>query len=303
MPQPTTSIINFSSLTDDQALIAIRAVNRQIAEDFVPIWGNGRTLSLHAASFDPMQPDTLAEEPVRGDSVLYMVNESTLPGALGYHDMNTAGIPVGFVFVLDQNDWTITLSHEALELIIDPTVNLMVPGPDPRDPANWVLHAYEACDAVERMSYSIDGVAVSDFLTPNYFTLGDEKGTRNDFLGVGVKSFGVTPNSHISFFDLSTGTWETVFGAESPAVARLAQRAQRHDHPKPRRPAEPELMSILERHRKSKRAGMTGLPQLQAITRSGRYRALASRMTTAKGRAKAATAGSSSGSSSGRVSS
>jgi hypothetical protein len=88
---------------------------------------------------------------------------------------------------LQADHWT--LSHEVLELILDPTVNLFVPGPDPRNAANLVLHTYEACDAVERFSYTIDGIAVSDFLTPSYFTQGEALGTRNDFLGVGVPSF------------------------------------------------------------------------------------------------------------------
>ena len=102
-------------------------------------------------------------------------------------------------FILDPNDWTVTLSHEVLELIVDSTVNLFAPGPDPRDANNLVLHTYEVCDAVERTTYLIDGIAVSNFLTPSYFTIGDAVGTRNDFLGVGVDSFGLTQNSHIQF--------------------------------------------------------------------------------------------------------
>ena len=35
---------------------------------------------------------------------------------------------MGFVFT-NLPDWTVTLSHEVLELIIDPTVNIFVPGP------------------------------------------------------------------------------------------------------------------------------------------------------------------------------
>ena len=60
-------------------------------------------------------------------------------------------------------------------------------------PNNVVLHTYEACDAVERLSYRIDEIAVSDFLTPNYFTIGDAPGTRNDFLGVDQKTIQMVP--------------------------------------------------------------------------------------------------------------
>src|SRR5437667_7302068 len=178
---PSIAIVNITStLNDDDVREAIHAVNRQITENFTPIWGYGRALRPHVPTFAPADPDTLAEEFVPADSVMYLVNESTLPGALGFHDLNTRDVPFGFVFVLDPNDWTTTLSHEVLELILDPTANVLVPGPDPRDNRNTVLHTYEACDAVERLSYRIGAVQVSDFVTPSYFTPGDAAGAQND---------------------------------------------------------------------------------------------------------------------------
>jgi hypothetical protein len=261
-------------LNDQAAQEAIRAVNRQVIEDFMPIWGYGRLLKLQAVDFNPADPDTLAPQKVPADSAMYLVDEASLPGALGFHDLNTRDVPVGFVFVLDPADWTVTLSHEVLELILDPTVNIFVPGPDPRNPNNIVLHTYEACDAVERISYEIDGIAVSDFLTPNYFTIGDAPGTRNDFLGVGVPSFGATRNSHIAFFDLSTGTFEVVFGQQ--AAPRMAKR---QEHAKAKRPSDERLQQVLSNYRSKKpKPECTGLPQLRGITRTGRYKAGAESM-------------------------
>jgi hypothetical protein len=277
MALPSIAVINFTStLNDQKAQEAIRAVNRQVIEDFAPIWGYGRLLKLHAVDFDPADPDSLAPQKVPADSAMYLVDEASLPGALGFHDLNTRDVPVGFVFVLNPNDWTVTLSHEVLELILDPTVNIFVPGPDPRNPNNIVLHTYEVCDAVERISYTIDEIAVSDFLTPSYFTIGDAPGTRNDFLGVGVPSFGVTENSHIAFFDLSSGTFETVFGRLAPAMAMtgLKRRSAYRDHAKAERPTEDRLQTMLKDYRGRKlKASQTGLPQLRGITRTGRYKA------------------------------
>lgn len=281
MSSPSIAVINFTSRLNDQAVQdAIRAVNRQVQEDFVPIWGYGRVLRLQAVDFNPADPDTLAPHKVAADSAMYLVDEASLPGALGFHDLNTRDVPVGFVFVLDPNDWTVTLSHEVLELILDPTVNLFVPGPDPRNANNLVLHAYEACDAVERISYSIDGIAVSNFLTPSYFTIGDAAGTRNDFLGVGVASFGVTRKSHIAFLDLSTGTFETVFGQQSPLrVAAGRRQAMFADHPKALRPPEERLQQILSSYRaKRPRPEASGLPNLRGVTRTSRYKAHAESM-------------------------
>ena len=42
--------------------------------------------STSQTSFEPGHPGELTEEPVRGDGVLYLVTEATLPGALGYHE-------------------------------------------------------------------------------------------------------------------------------------------------------------------------------------------------------------------------
>ena len=274
MAYPSIAVINFTTtLQDDPVRTAIHAVNRQVEEQFQPIWGCGRTLKPLVPNFDVTDPKTLAEEPIPADSVLYLVDESTLPGALGFHDLNTRDLPFGFVFVLNPQDWTTTLSHEALELILDPTANAFVPGPDPRNRAKTVLHSYEACDAVERLSYPIGDVLVSDFVTPSYFTPGEATGHQNDFLGVGIGSFGVTSGSHLGFIDLATGQFITFDGKQAPIRRNLATRAQAHDHPKPQRQEE-RIQQILHAYQtRTPRAGASGLRNIRGVTRTARYRA------------------------------
>ncbi len=272
MSLPSIAMYNFSAHVNDQEVQnVIRAVNRQIVEDFMPIWGSGRILRLHAADFDPRDPTTFPDQPVQADSVIYLVDEPTIRGALGYHDMNARGLPFGFVFLLDLQDWTTTLSHEVLELISDPTVNIFVPGPDPRDPRHIVFHAYENCDAVERTAYEIDGIFVSNFVTPHYFTIGDEPGTRNDFLGVGVESFGVIRGSHIAFFNPSINDWEVVYGHNESAMPALAHKARVFDRPKPDKPCEEKLCKIVAEYNQSPHPKGMGLKHLNSITRTGRY--------------------------------
>ena len=155
---------------------------------------------------------------MRGDAVIYLWSGSDVPGALGYHDQNNRGIPYGFVFTqlsaqLHEN-WTVTLSHEALELIGDPEANLLVMGPNPNDPNKTVFHWYEMCDAVQAETYRIDGVEVSNFVLPLYFTSGEEVGGRNDFLGrlhngQTLKSFAINPGGYLGFFDPETGQMDT----------------------------------------------------------------------------------------------
>ncbi|MDO8356367.1 MAG: hypothetical protein Q7U76_08275 [Nitrospirota bacterium] len=135
--------------------------------------------------------------------------------------------PYGFVFTelakQLKEDWTVTLSHEALEFVGDSEVNLLVQRPHPADPKRTVFHWYEMCDAVQAESYEIDGVKVANFLLPLYFTGGEEKGGRKDFLGrvyngKTLRSFGVNPGGYVGFFDPATGDHDT-FSAKGDAVA------------------------------------------------------------------------------------
>jgi hypothetical protein len=133
---------------------------------------------------------------------------------------NHRGIPYAFVFLdvaasIGPDEWTVTLSHEALELIADPEGNLLVMGPHP-DPAENrdVFHWFEMCDAVQSDSYTIDGIRVSNFVLPLYFTgtrSVDEEGARNDFLGTvtngeTLKSFSINPGGYIGFYDPQTNS-------------------------------------------------------------------------------------------------
>lgn len=278
MSLPSIAIINFSSLSDQEVQQAIRTVNRQVTEDFMPIWGAGRICKLHAAKYGPGDEDQLSEDPVHAESVIYLIDEGSLPWALGYHSINATEIPVGFVFV-DPGDWTITLSHEVLELIIDPTVNIWVPGPHPHDPDRYLFHSFEVCDAVERYSYRIDGMEVSDFVTAAYFYEGDAPGTRNDFLGVGVPSFGVTDGSHLGVRDYDTWEWEIINGRARDTTVVMAARTSkfRRKQPKPPRPSEETLCKILCDYNDHPFKGCQSLPHLHGLTRMGRYMAAKSR--------------------------
>ena len=208
------SVINHTNgqIRDEELQEALRAINRQIAEDFEPYWSLGAKLRLEGRSGKQPSKTDLAD--MRGDAVLYLWDEVDVKDALGYHDTNHRGIPYGFVFTelsrqLGEH-WTVTLSHEALELIGDPEVNLLVMGPHPADRKRDVFHWYEMCDAVQAETYKIDDIEVSNFVLPLYFTGGEEKGGRNDFLGKihngeTLQSFGVNPGGYVGFFDPQLG--------------------------------------------------------------------------------------------------
>jgi len=225
------SLINFTNgkIKDEEVHAALRAINRQLAEDFEPYWSFGAQLRLEGRTGS--KPSTTSLPDMRGDGVLYLWDGADVDDALGYHDTNLRGIPYGFVFTeltkeLGEN-WTTTLSHEALELVADAQANLLVQGPHPADRGKTVFHWFEMCDAVQSEVYDIDGIEVSNFVLPLYFTENDEKGARNDFLGraygqATLRSFGVNPGGYVGYFDPETRSHETYEAAgDKKALKRL----------------------------------------------------------------------------------
>ena len=212
------SVINHTNgkVSDEELQKAIRAINRQIREDYEPYWHIGGELRLEGRSGKKPSVQNIAD--MRGDAVLYLWDAADVDHALGYHDLTNRGVPYGFVFTelakQLKEEWTVTLSHEALELVGDSEVNLLVQGPHPSDSRRTVFHWYEMCDAVQAEAYEIDKVKVSNFVLPLYFTGGEEKGGRNDFLGRAyrgktLQSFGVNPGGYVGFFDPQSGAHET----------------------------------------------------------------------------------------------
>jgi hypothetical protein len=212
------SVVNHTStsIPDADVQAALRAINRQIEEDYFPYWSLGSELRLEGRA--GIQPDKQSTSELRGDAVIYLWDDLDVDNALGYHDRNNKGIPYGFVFTALSEQlnepWSVTLSHEALELLGDPFVNLLIIGPHPSEPGRDVMFWYEMCDAVQAETYDIDGITVSNFLLPLYFTIEKEAEGRNDFLGTaaaeaGLESFGINPGGYVGFYDPETHQHET----------------------------------------------------------------------------------------------
>lgn len=171
------SIINQCSvLTDAQVQPVVAAMQVQVHRDFAPTWGIDADLT-----FVPK-----GQTPDVGHWWLVLLDNSDTAGALGYHELTPAGLPIGKVFCktdIDYNlSWSVTASHELLEMLGDPDINLttfvQTSG------TAGVLYAYENCDAVEddQYGYDIDGIKMSDFVLPCYFQR-SMPSTKWDFCG------------------------------------------------------------------------------------------------------------------------
>lgn len=196
-------------ISDEKAQQVIRAANRQINEDFAPHWRLNGLLRLErtveGSDNNVRNPTTC------GDAAIYLWSGSEYGEAVGHHLQSFQGVPFGCVFpqLSDELDepWSVSLSHQAIELLGDPDANRMVMGPHPTE-ERAVFHCFELCDAVQAQSYTIDGVDLTNFLLPGYFAaMREPHGVRSDFLGVlndqqqPLPSFRINSGGYIGFYD------------------------------------------------------------------------------------------------------
>jgi hypothetical protein len=140
-----------ADLTPEWLARVAAAVDRQFKEHFCPDYG----LAAWTCTTDATQP---------GPRVSIWDN-SDQAGAAGYHFVEPDGTPAGKVFAEKEPLSAIetTVSHEVLELVGDLDTERF------RLALDGVAYAEEACDAVEDVTYDIDGVAVSDYVLPAWY--------------------------------------------------------------------------------------------------------------------------------------
>jgi hypothetical protein len=228
-PTMNITVANLSSAVDDQAFAAaVAAIAIQASRDFQPAWGTGARLTPKRLDLNGATANINAAT----DAIVYLGDSSNDPtsgtaGAYGYHSTNYGQLPYAFVY-LDvcaqaAEPWTMTLSHEVLELLADPMAVTMINGPAPAGvgaPGQTVQYNLEVCDPTQGDSYKINGVTVSNFVTKAYFGLAGGAGPTN-FLNLPLASFGVRPNGYYQYED-SNGA-QQVNGPEVSAQ-RIAAR-------------------------------------------------------------------------------
>jgi hypothetical protein len=227
------AILNRSTvLTDDQLQPVVAALQTQVQRDWAPVWGSDADLSFVPAG----------TQPAPGSWWLVILDNSDQAGALGYHDLTTGGLPVGKVFA--QSDltaglqWSVTTSHELLEMLGDPDINLTA-FVQP-NATSGTLYAYEVCDACEadQFGYAIDGVTVSDFVYPAWFESFRSPGSTQFDHGKHIGApFQLLPGGYIGAFDVNGGTgWHQrtaeIASPQYSMRARVGSRRERRRTPR-----------------------------------------------------------------------
>jgi len=196
------------------------ALQKQATRDFGPIWGVTATVDGFAS---------LDDVPL-GYWPIIVGQENQGGGGVHLDDNNQ---PYSLVDLTP--DWTVTASHECLEMLADPFGNRLVAGdsPNPKKPGR-VEFLVEVCDPTEdpTFGYTVNGVRVSDFYFPNYFDPAQQGKSQTkaqyDFMGHLTAPRQVLAAGYLSWRDAS-GEWyqEQYFGSK-PKFVSMGKLDKRH---------------------------------------------------------------------------
>lgn len=226
---PLIVIESTTSLVSERKVRGIiDALRTQVTRDFQPAWGIGATIIYAEEGVE--YPDAYRiyiRRSARGED----------KGYLGYH-FSAEGYPVATIFAEDdlKEDKTVsdTLSHEVLEMLVDPACNLYAHRPAKgKRPARGYF--YEVCDAVQCTKYRIGRHRVCNFVYPEWFEHNwQPDGKRKfDHLGKLGEPFEVLEGCYADIFQRTRGKralFRTVWGPDNERERGKGKRSHRKGH-------------------------------------------------------------------------
>ncbi|HET9814659.1 MAG TPA: hypothetical protein VFQ33_02760, partial [Xanthobacteraceae bacterium] len=199
------------------------ALQKQVLRDFGPIWGIQADVSAFA---------TLEDVPLDYWPVIIM-DDIGDDSAAGYHqDQN--GQP--YSLVQFASDWTLTTSHEVLEMLGDPFGRRMIAGQSPIKGQGRVQFLVEVCDPSEAYenAYRVNGIVVSDFYTPHFFDAAGSGGARYSFTNSIKNPRDVLRGGYLSWYAPKTREWwqRTWFTGTKPKDSNLGRLDVKNGNPR-----------------------------------------------------------------------
>ncbi len=203
----------------DELMRVAAAIDKQVQRDWRPIWGG----VLGAAASVSVSPFARLAEAVANGAWPVIIG-SNVKGASGFHS-DDLGQP--FALVQLGPNWEHVVSHEVLELLVDPFGNLFldsdaIDGSGGR--SSFLVEICDPCESIE-FSYTVDGIVVSDFYTPNYFDPVQSSGVRYSFQGSITEPKQVLKGGYLSWRNPITNEWQqrTFFSGNVPVDHSLGQ--------------------------------------------------------------------------------
>jgi hypothetical protein len=219
---PTIVIQNEArvQVMDEEIERILPALQRQVTQHFQPVWGLGAQLVFKRG-----------KERVPKNVYRIVIKDKATKedaGFLGYH-IQRNGCPMAFIFAEEDlsKDKTIsvTLSHEILEMLADPLLNLYAYRPGKGRQRRARGYSYEVCDAVQCEHYRLGGVLVCNFVYPEWFEWAWPRGSRKfDHRGSLREPFEILKGCYADIYEAGRGE-RTLSGDKTP----LKKRRHRHD--------------------------------------------------------------------------
>jgi hypothetical protein len=207
------AILNQSTLISDADVATMtEAIAAQVRLDAAPLWDRAPVAVVFYT--DPMAVPADAHGIALVDTV-----QDQPQGVLGFHTEDQGGKLWGVVATkpeLDNGakvtvgDWSVStvLSHEVLEMFVDPNCNLWA------SDGRGSLYSFEVCDPVEAPTYTIKGVSVSNFVTPSWFDPLASTTAQFDKLDQLTTAFSILKGGYVVYE--SAGKEQQKFGDEFP---------------------------------------------------------------------------------------
>lgn len=207
------AILNQSTLVSNADAAAMtQAVATQVRMDAAPIWDRAP-----AAVVFYTDPAAVPAE-AHGIAIVDTIQDQP-QGVLGFHTEDQGGKLWGVVAAkpeLDNGgqattgDWSVSsvLSHEVLEMYVDPNCNLWA------NNGRGSAYSFEVCDPVEAPTYTVSGVSVSNFVTPAWFDPLAPATAQFDKLGQLKAAFSILKGGYVVYE--SAGKEHQKFGDEFP---------------------------------------------------------------------------------------
>ncbi len=192
-------------MTDADVAAVLKAVTAQVNQYFAKYWNCSPITFKYIPKSVRMSPNFWQ---------FVIADTSDQAGAAGYHETGTGGGPIGYAFAKTTIDAgmhpSVTISHEVLEMIADPEIDLTAQWSDNPSP---LFLSYEVGDPVEddQFGQTVDGQLLSDWVTPAYF-IPDSRGPW-DIMGALPGPWDATrmlPGAYQGTWSPSTG-WQQVF--------------------------------------------------------------------------------------------
>lgn len=198
---------------------AALALNLQVTRDLPQFWPVSATV-------------TYLSNPKKIPAGVWPVQlvKSLPPGEGGFHTDKHKQPFSKVIASPTDNTWTIDASHEILEMLVDPWGNRMqssvaveIVAGKIEDGTGQYGYLVEACDPCEDNSYAytINGIAVSDFITPHFYDPLATAGTRYSFGGNITAPRQILPGGYISFVDPIKDEWEQILWVDSSRPPEL----------------------------------------------------------------------------------